>query len=891
MTHTSHVRPTPRLTVALLALAASALLSGPVTAQTAKTAIEEEAVKLSIFTVTDEKDLGYESMHTTSGMRTVQELKNVANSISIMNSQLIEDLAVLDIQEMSKWTVTGEQSPDPAQPNQLIFRGVRNSYALRNGWIWYSPMDSYATERVEFLRGPNAFLYGEADLGGANNQVTKRGLFTRNLTKLKLMLGSGAVNADNVNSGSLRRVELDLNRVLKRNVLAARFATVQHNDEAWNDHGRRDFRGLYGAITYRPFRATTINLMAEHAKNTTVSSQGLFLENYTFSTVTTLTNTGGVIYVPATGAIYRANTQRRSNGTGLTAIDDSIVPRTLQVNGPNATNKNYYDSLTLEIEQKIGKNLNIQLSGNFYQQQQDVWGAAASRNIFRDLSPTLPGGAVNPNFNQLYTEYYRTRFLNGNTVRDMRLSAIYDLNLKWMRQQFAFNAQQHQDTPGQKKPKYGEYVDPSNPLFVGTINSAVTQAAFTANRTTFANNRFMRRYYLKDGDGGELTGDLGPRPGVSAWYPDLSNAVPAAGNIIERRFYTPSLGVGASGSYFNGHFFTLAGYREDHFNMKTTVGAVQALPNQWVNDYIPGAFGNNPAFVHYKVNGSNLGAVLRVNDTLAFSYNRAQSFRISVGEGGDLYTPGSKQTIPTGEGQDAAVRLSLFGGRMEFNTTYYDNYQPNARITPGAAIAIRDELTATFGSTINPSGTDYQKLSTNGYEVEIVANLTRYWRLILNGATNKLLTKDRLPLLKSFQADAKAQNKPTPLLDAFLLTFPEDVPTAGYTKTRANIFTRYEFSTGRLKGLYVGGGANWREQTFRGNAVVVQGGPVVSLWSPAYYTVSLLAGYRTKVFERMTTFALNVDNALDKDYYLSATTTTGSWGAPRGFRFTMAVDF
>ena len=41
----------------------------------------------------------------------------------------------------------------------------------------------------------------------------------------------------------------------------------------------------------------------------------------------------------------------------------------------------------------------------------------------------------------------------------------------------------------------------------------------------------------------------------------------------------------------------------------------------------------------------------------------------------------------------------------------------------------------------------------------------------------------------------------------------------------------------------------------------------------------------------MTTFALNVDNAFNKDYYLSATTTTGSWGAPRSFRFTMAVDF
>jgi outer membrane receptor protein involved in Fe transport len=846
----------------------------------------DEAVTLSVFTVTDEKDLGYESMHTTAGMRTVQELKNVANSISIMNSQLIEDLGVLNIEEMSRWFVTGEQSPDPAQPNQLIFRGVRNSFALRNGWIWYSPMDSFTTERVELLRGPNAFLYGEADLGGANNLVTKHGLFTRNLTRAKLMLG-----ADEISGNNLRRVELDLNRILVRDKLAVRFSGVVSNAEGWADNQKRDIRGVYGAITYRPFKKTSISVLVEHSATTSVNSMGLFLENYTFSNVSTLAAAGGLIYLPATGVYYRATGQRRSNGTGLTAIDSSVVPRGLHVAGPNNTSKDNYTTVTLEMEQHIGKNLHLLLSGNFYDRNTDIRGIAAARNIFRDLSPNLPNGTVNPNFNQLYSEYFRTDFLSGNIVRDVRLSAIYDLNTKWMKQQFAFNVQQHQDNPGQKKPKYGEYIDPSNPAWQGTINPAVTQAAFTANRAVFANNRFIRRYYLRDGDDGRITGDLGPVPGVSAWFPDLSNGVPATGNFIQRRFYIPSIGVGASGSYFNNHFFTLVGYRQDHFNMKTTVGAVQPTKNDWVNAYIPGAFAPNPAFVHYSVDGANYGVVLRINDTLAFSVNRAQSFRISAGEGSDLYVPGKKQEIQTGEGQDASIRLSLFGGKMEINTTYYDNFQPNARIAPAPAIAIRDEVSAIFPSTFNPTGQDYQHLKTKGYELELVANHTRNWRLILNGATNKLVTEERLPLLKSFQAEAKTLGRPTPLLDAFLLTFPEGVPNAGYTKTRANIFTRYEFSTGRLKGFYVGGGANWRQPTFRGNAAVVQGGPVQALWSPSYFVASALAGYRTRIFQRTTTFALNVDNVFNKDYYLSATTTTGSWGAPRGYRFAMTTDF
>ena len=886
------VRPRPLLPLIFAATALGFFALAPARAQSAlppkpganateaAAARNAEAVKLSVFTVSEQQDLGYESMQTTSGMRTVQDLKNVANSISIINAQFIEDIGATNLDEMSKWFVTGEANPDPALPNKGIFRGIVNNYAVRNGWIWYSPMESYATERVEILRGPNAFLYGEADLGGANNQITKRGLFTRDLTRIKLMVGSN----------DLLRAELDLNRRLSDKV-AVRLAAVQQKNESWVHNVRREFRGIYGAVTYRPFRRTTISLMAEHAKSTGVNAQGLFIDGYSFNTVTTLTNTAGYVYVPASGTFFRANTMRRSAGSNLTAIDPTIVPKDLQVTGPNGTAKNYYDSVTLDAEHHIGQNLHLMLSGNFYQQKLDTWGAAAARTIYRDLSPTLPGGAVNPNFNQLYTEYFRTRNINGNIVRDVRLSAVYDLKLSWMQQQFVFNAQQHQDNPGAKKPKWGEYVDPSNPNFVGTINNAGTQAAFTANRATFTNNRFIRRYYLRDGDGGNITGDLGPIPGVSAWFPDFSNLVPAGGNQISRRFYTPSLGVGASGSYFNNRLFTLIGFRQDAFNMKTSVGAPRPIANTWVNDNIPGAFAPNPAFVNYKLSGSNYGVVYRFNDLFAVSYNRAQSFRISLGEGSDLYTVGSKQSIPTGEGSDMSARFTLLGGRLEANLTRYDNYQPNARISPGPVIAIRDEVTAIFPTTFNPAGTDYQKLTTSGYELELIANLTRTWRLSLNASTNELVTEDRLPLLKSFQTQARALNRATPLLDTFLLNFPEGVPNAGYTKTRFNVFTRYEFPRGALKGVYVGGGANWRDRTFRGNGTPVQGSPVEALWSPSYTLISVLAGYRTKILNRPTTFALNVDNVQDTDYYVSATLNTGSWGAPRSFRFSTSIDF
>jgi len=134
-------------------------------------------------------------------------------------------------------------------------------------------------------------------------------------------------------------------------------------------------------------------------------------------------------------------------------------------------------------------------------------------------------------------------------------------------------------------------------------------------------------------------------------------------------------------------------------------------------------------------------------------------------------------------------------------------------------------------------------------------------------------------------------NRPTPLLDEFIRTFPEGVPNPGYTKARANLFTRYEFSRGPLKGVYVGGGGNWRTKTFRGNSDVNQDGVAEALWSPPYILFSLLAGYRTQIAHRPTSLAVNIDNLLDKDYYRSNTNTTGSWGDPRSFKLTIITDF
>ena len=859
-------------------------------------AAADEVLQLSKFTVTDQADTGYNTEQTTSGLRIVQELKNVANSISIVNQQLMDDVAAHSIEDMTRWTVTGEASADPTNVNgsvRLVFRGVANSYAVRNGWIWYGPIDSYSTERVEIVRGPNSFLYGEADIGGFQNQITKRGLFNRDFIKTKLIGGSE----------DLRRVELDVNRRLTKQV-AVRFSAVDSVNDTWWHHGHRNFRGLYGATTYKPFRNTMVYLSGEYTKDTQVRPTGFLNDQFSFynssaanplNNTDTLayTNTNGVVYLPATGASYRLNGLRTTRGSGRAIIDPLMVPREMQFQGPSSSAQINSETITLEIEQNVGPNLHLLLSGNYYKQYTESHGISA-RNINRDLNPTLLGGAPNPYFNELYTEYFRNWFVGGNRVKDVRLSAVYDLETRWFKQQIVVNAQQHQDDPNYPFPSpftIAEFVDPSSPAFVGTLQTASDKTAYLANITTLNNNRFLRRYYFKDGDGDELTGDVGIVPGRSLYLPNIPGGT--AGQRYSRRFYTPSVGIGASGSYFKDHLHTLLGFRKDQFRMKTFNGIVDATPfNRGVykiDDVI-----SAPQYVLEEFQGANAGAVLRINDMIAFSYNRANSFRTSAGEGGDGYVYGTKQGVPEGKGDDISVRLSFLGGRVLINGTHYNNFRDNDRIATAPA-NVRDEMIALFPTTFFFTGTDTQKTTSEGVEVEMVANVTPNWRLMFNFAKNELVTEERLPQLKSFQAEAKQNGQATPFTDAYVLTMPDGVPTAGFTKHRANILTRYTFTAGAAKGLFVGGGINWRDQTFRGAADLNRDGRTEigpeSLWSPSYYLASFMGGYTTKIFERRTTFQLNVDNLFDRDYYTSNGASNGFWGNPRSFKLSAAVEF
>lgn len=101
-----------------------------------------------------------------------------------------------------------------------------------------------------------------------------------------------------------------------------------------------------------------------------------------------------------------------------------------------------------------------------------------------------------------------------------------------------------------------------------------------------------------------------------------------------------------------------------------------------------------------------------------------------------------------------------------------------------------------------------------------------------------------------------------------------------------NVWHRYDFTEGPLEGFYFGGGARYLGSRRAGNdSNLAQGW---AFESAGYWEVDLLFGYRFEAFGGSNSLALNVTNALDREFIRGGQTLPSE---PRRFRLTYRVDF
>ncbi|HRE83985.1 MAG TPA: hypothetical protein PLN52_23280 [Opitutaceae bacterium] len=207
---------------------------------------EETVVNLSPLTVNTDKDDGFAAANAGTATRLALDMKDVPAPFSIMTQEFIDALGIRDVSEAVAWMPNvGAVPSEDVTTNPLLFnsRGVRNNRGqTRNNYLTGGLNDSYALERYEFGRGPNAALFNigaNSSLTGGLGAQTKRPRFDRNFETVTASIGSW----DNL------RTTLDVNRALTDKV-AVRGNLLWADSRGFLDRSYSKSKGVTAAIAY-----------------------------------------------------------------------------------------------------------------------------------------------------------------------------------------------------------------------------------------------------------------------------------------------------------------------------------------------------------------------------------------------------------------------------------------------------------------------------------------------------------------------------------------------------------------------------------------------------------------------------------------------------------------
>ena len=202
---------------------------------------KDDVLEMSPFTVNTSRDVGYQAENTLAGSRLNTALRDTAASISVFTKEFLDDLAITDVRELVLYSVNTEMNTN-ANTNALaqnaivgamfltppiLVRGIAASPGV-DYFTSITPTDPYRVGRYEDSRGPNSILFGIGAPGGLLNESSKIATTARDSASLRYGFGSGG----------RQRLELDANKVLRKDRLAMSLAAPSKKvDMGWS--GRR----------------------------------------------------------------------------------------------------------------------------------------------------------------------------------------------------------------------------------------------------------------------------------------------------------------------------------------------------------------------------------------------------------------------------------------------------------------------------------------------------------------------------------------------------------------------------------------------------------------------------------------------------------------------------
>jgi iron complex outermembrane receptor protein len=780
----------------------------PATAQTVATvpppAAPGEVVELSPFEVNTSRDLGYAAENTLAGSRLNSALRDTAGSVSVFTREFLDDLAITNIHELVQYSVNAEINTNENQAGNgqnpvvnaerliapVLIRGVAASMGV-DYFTSITPTDPYRVGRYEDNRGPNSILFGLGSPGGLINETSKVANTARNSAQVRYSTGSFHRS----------RLEVDANKVLKKDFLAVSVAGLLQENGGWRAFDFQDKKRVFGSVTVRPTREIKFTAMGEVGRDinavirSTVETDEVFawMDNrdargvaaVTFTPVNALPTaammavgvtardgaptgqTHRATFIENDGTIFDARGQyltgsyanaavRAPDGTpGVTASilrvrDPRIYPDNPNAAGPGMYREQVLRNFTFTADWQATRNLAFNLAHNYQYTRALV-------HLMVGTDPTLRGdpnrtlgvnGPANPYAGRMYFDGNWRRDVHVGDARETRLSASYsfDTKSKWFgRHRLAALVSR-------------------NKQFDTRANSWLALAGRPYNAAVQnPNNRITVRNYITEGSWATYrVGDWRSLPKTIrfdnrdfglVWGNELAGANNSGGEN------EADTALAALQSYFfDGKLVTTFGYRKDKIELLELGYYEDPLIGDIV-DRDPSKGKVTKASGHT----GTAGGVYHVTPWLSLiaNYSTNQglpSFVRRILPDGNLAPPSK------GEGYDFGLGFDLLGGRLNAKVVYFESTEQGRVTTNGFANAearntrVMDAfagalvgnglpytattwapLYATYNPPANAASSDAE---STGWEGRIVANITRNWRFVANYSYTDYIRKN-----------------------------------------------------------------------------------------------------------------------------------------------------
>jgi Ca-activated chloride channel homolog len=838
-------------------------------------------------------------------------------------------------------TPVPNSDPSSVSVYQNIVRGApsTDNFPTRNGSINFGVADSYNTERFEFQRGPDTSMFGDGGPGGRQGSSSKQVSFHRTATSFSTQVDSwnGYRETLDYNKG-WERVGLRFNALYQNNrhyqekdrikkawtvnaavkvtrdtKLVVEYERVNEWNSLWSITNG-DVQMLWDSVTINPDNSALLansNTALNNAglERMAVGANGGATNYFVYNFATgDMQDYGGNQY-RTRGIPPQNNTRIPFNGNPyLMAIPSrrpmiSGIDRKFSLAPKDNVAARDTDTGSINLEHRVG-NLFVRIGyvrNNF--DNNTVWSNLSANGYIVDVNQLLPNGKLNPKFLKGFTDVEQNNLYSQDAVREFSALATYRVFVpQWWdyKQQLSLNLS---DRATQSESRTSAWRRTDNPASADPFNNT---------------NRFFYRVYWDE-----------PRPEIGPILTNPNGVVPGqwsyvdtAGNITERT--VKHGGLSSQTSFFNEKLTITGSYSRDSVGIdnlprfgssgapdfKNVLG-FQTAGNHYRKD--KNVSSSAIGLVAYPFQFRKYGPFKGFISPLGFVFNFAENNQPPPTGTQNPLIDGTEPPLTHSRTKDLGLRYSVPGGKVYLTLTYYKTDQIDNPAGFGSAGDITNiwinlgytdpKLTTTTSSGFAYSDPSSRRLE--GWEAELTANPTRNITLSANYSHPISFivreSEDRKAYVAAHRAEweAGARASQGTVLNGHTVIAPDIIQSslnsidnnlAGLTtgtlennqvRHRINLTGAYSFREGRLKGLRVNAGVQYRGHNKSGSrdarikfrlpdnvAPTTQQNTEAAfdyLWTAPTWKNTLTAGanYTRRFGRYQTRFQLNVTNLLN----------------------------